>query len=122
VADVPPSHRATLKTVVEAPAMSRRAFSAQVRRELELNELPLQVLAALAFYGPLGGAELAARLALSRGSVSSLIADLTARGLIVTASDAGDRRRRIAHLTPAGQKVVERFLDLAGKALTKGST
>lgn len=122
MADVPPSHRATLKNLVAAPAMSRRAFSAQVRRELELNELPLQVLAALALYGPLGGAELATRLALSRGSVSSLIADLTARGLIVTASDAGDRRRRIAHLTPAGQKVVERFLDLAGKALTKGST
>jgi DNA-binding MarR family transcriptional regulator len=117
VPSVPPPHEATLRTVVEAPAASRRAFSTEVRREFALNELPLQVLSALALYGPLGGTEIATRLALSRGSVSSLLADLAARGLVTTVADARDRRRRTAQLTPAGQGVVADFIERAARAL-----
>lgn len=88
-----------------------------MRRQLELTELSLQVLAALALYGPLGGAELATRLALSRGSVSSLLTELDARNLVRITPDSRDRRRRTAHLTATGQQLVAEFVELAERAL-----
>lgn len=57
--------------------------------------------------GGLSQRELALRLSLSAAHVSGLVEQLGARGLIVGARAANDRRRQIWQLTPAGRDAVQ---------------
>lgn len=66
---------------------------------------PLGVARVLQQVTPEGAdvAEIRARLDLDSGLMSRILRGLEAEGLITTATDAADRRRRIARLTPTGQ-------------------
>lgn len=60
--------------------------------------------------GGLSQRELALRLSLSTAHVSGLVEQLGARGLIVGARAANDRRRQIWQLTPAGRDAVQNVI------------
>lgn len=55
------------------------------------------------------------RLALDSGLTSRFLRSLEREGLIATATDPADRRRRVAHLTPAGEAEVTAY-DAIGHA------
>src|SRR3954447_8580003 len=60
------------------------------------------ILARLKFEGPLALGALAARLAVDRTTLSREIGPLVAAGLVESAADAGDRRRRLLALSDEG--------------------
>jgi len=58
--------------------------------------------------GPLGAAELATRLGITRSSVTALVDRLERAGLVERRADPGDRRRLRITLTDAGGEAVRR--------------
>jgi DNA-binding MarR family transcriptional regulator len=60
------------------------------------------ILARLRFEGPLALGTLAARLSMDRTTLSREIGPLVAAGLVDSAPDAGDRRRRLLALSDEG--------------------
>lgn len=107
-----------LRAIVDAPATTRRVYSHEAKGDLDLSELPLQVLAALVLEGPLGVAALAERLALSKGSVSSTLKRLRDAGLAVEVAPRDmDRRRKLVNVSEQGRAVVERLAVAAEEAL-----
>lgn len=68
----------------------------------------LSTLLLLDSHGPLGVTEVAARLRLSHPLLIKLTANLEAQGLIRTAKDPSDGRRRLVGLTDLGRAQAER--------------
>lgn len=94
------------------PIARLRRFNRAVTREvgaLDTSFLgrgrPLGAARVLQLVTPTGTdvADIRARLALDSGLTSRLLRGLEAEGLVATAADATDRRRRIVCLTPKGQ-------------------
>jgi MarR family 2-MHQ and catechol resistance regulon transcriptional repressor len=54
--------------------------------------------------------ELSERLLVSRANITGLVDCLEVRGLVNRLADHTDRRVRLAHLTPAGEQLLESFL------------
>jgi MarR family 2-MHQ and catechol resistance regulon transcriptional repressor len=61
------------------------------------------VLEVLLHKGPQSISEIGRRVDLTSGSITTAIDRLEARGLVVRAADASDRRARVVHLTPDGK-------------------
>lgn len=64
------------------------------------------VLEALLHKGPLPVNALGKKVLLTSGSITTAVDRLERRGLVERASDAGDRRARVVHLTAAGRKLI----------------
>ncbi len=64
-------------------------------------------------------ATLAAELGIDRTNVANVLARLAARKLVVRKSDPGDRRVKVAYLTPAGRKIVRSLLANIVRAETR---
>jgi len=73
-----------------------------------LSAASYSILARLDAEGAMALGELAARLALERTTLSRELRPLVDVGLARIAGDPGDRRRRMAELTPAGARAVAR--------------
>ena len=74
--------------------------------EHDLRKQHYGVLASLADLGPASQGPLADRLCLDRSDLVTVLDELEGRGLVVRTADAGDRRRKIVQLTPAGEKLL----------------
>lgn len=64
------------------------------------------VLETLLHKGPMPVNALGSKVLLTSGSITSLVDRLARRGLVERRVDAGDRRTRTVHLTPAGRKLI----------------
>jgi DNA-binding MarR family transcriptional regulator len=74
------------------------------------------LLAALAEFGPASQAELSGRTGIYRSDLVATINELTAQGLVERAPDAGDRRRNVITMTPAGHRHLDRLDTLVAGA------
>jgi len=61
--------------------------------------------------GPLTVSTLAARLDLTRSTVSGVLADLDRAGFVDRCADTADRRRTIVQITPCKSALIEEWLD-----------
>jgi MarR family 2-MHQ and catechol resistance regulon transcriptional repressor len=74
--------------------------------ELKMCQSDFGVLEALFHKGPLAIKDLAAKVLLTSGSMTTAIDRLEARGLVQRDSDKQDRRSRIVRLTESGQETI----------------
>jgi DNA-binding MarR family transcriptional regulator len=70
-----------------------------------LTVAQFNVLNLLHFYEPMPQGDLAAALVVGKATVSSVLAGLVRRRLIIQAFDERDRRARVLRLSPAGAKL-----------------
>jgi DNA-binding MarR family transcriptional regulator len=98
--------RSLMRLVVTLP----RTMSDDLERSSGLNGTEYHVLVHLseAPHQQLRMSDLAERTALSAGRITHVIADLTARGLVVKEQDPDDRRSNLAALTSDGLATLER--------------
>jgi DNA-binding MarR family transcriptional regulator len=85
-------------------AFKRRTQEATA--EGDLTSPQLTALSRLDRLGPLTTAELARREQITPQAMGATIASLEQRGLVIRRPDAGDGRRSILSLTPAGQAAI----------------
>ena len=69
------------------------------------------ILEILLHKGALPVNTLASRIGLTSGSGTTAVDRLEKRGLVERRADAGDRRARIVHLTPAGRSLIARAFE-----------
>lgn len=72
-----------------------------------VNGRELAVLLLLDGHGPESQQQAAARLGVDRTSMVGLLDGLEGKGLVARRPDAGDRRRNVVELTPAGAEALE---------------
>jgi len=96
----------------------RRALGVQMQRFSSvfgpLNIRPVQyTILGLIYHNPeIRQAALGKALHIERANIVTLLAELEERGLVTRHTAAGDRRSRVVHLTPAGEKLTRRLLHL----------
>jgi DNA-binding MarR family transcriptional regulator len=83
----------------------------EASREHKLSAAGRQLLAVLEGAGePLSPTDISERLMVTTASITSLVDTLERRKFVKRAPDPDDRRRVLVSITPAGRKVVDRFL------------
>jgi len=104
------------KARVEAPRLwivltrCHRAISQIAERSIEDAGLCLTdfaALEALLHKGPLTITEIQGKVLLASGSMTAAVDRLEEKGLVRRGPARGDRRAKVLHLTPEGQRVVE---------------
>ena len=83
-----------------------RRHAEQHIRGLGIGLSDFFVLEVLLHKGPTPVNEIGRRVRLTSGSITSAVDRLEAKGLVERRLDPADRRTRIVHLTPAGQKLI----------------
>jgi DNA-binding MarR family transcriptional regulator len=100
--------RARLKGLIDPPAQTRRIYQRKGFDDLEPNVLQVLIAAELEPGSIVG--DLAARLALAQGTVSTALALLQQRGLLRATPDVDDARRQRQEVSTAGRALVDRFV------------
>lgn len=85
-------------------ALAAAAGEEAARHGLSIAEL--EVLDVLRRKGPLSVGQVRRRVRVSSGGATYLVSRLEARGLVERRDVPGDRRARVAALTPAGEEVI----------------
>ncbi|HEV7709477.1 MAG TPA: MarR family transcriptional regulator [Asanoa sp.] len=67
------------------------------------------ILAALAEFGPASQITIGQRCLIDRSDMAEMVTELVDQGLVVRATDPGDRRRNVISLTTAGRRRFERL-------------
>jgi DNA-binding MarR family transcriptional regulator len=109
-----------VRSVTDPIEQVEREVTVLIRRTLEavwasgygdapVDRYTYPVLSLLDGHGPLGLAELAHRLGLTKPTTSRHVARLAAAGLVATRADLRDVRALLVVLTPAGDGVVARL-------------
>jgi DNA-binding MarR family transcriptional regulator len=88
-------------------AMQRHTTIFTARMIEELTQTQFAALAKLLEAGPCSQNHLGRLIYLDAATIKGVVDRLRARGLVVTANDARDRRRRAVTLTPTGRRVTE---------------
>jgi DNA-binding MarR family transcriptional regulator len=86
---------------------------------VELDRALFPLLVRLGTQGPLGVAELADRAGRDHTTVSRQLAKLESLGLVERPESDADRRRRAAHVTSAGKKIVQAITKARRRVLSK---
>jgi MarR family 2-MHQ and catechol resistance regulon transcriptional repressor len=81
-----------------------------------------RILEILLHKGPLPVNTVGARTGLTSGSATTAIDRLVTRDLVERVDDPADRRARIVHLTPAGEKLIEKVFAKHAKAMEKAAS
>lgn len=119
----------------KSSARTRRALSTftkfmraynSLRQRLEpvladLGVTPTQfgVLEALLHLGPLNQRDLGEKLLTSKGNLSVVIDNLERDGLVERRAPEHDRRERLIHLTPAGERFVREIFPKQAEAIAR---
>jgi MarR family 2-MHQ and catechol resistance regulon transcriptional repressor len=98
--------------------------SLQKRAERSIEEAGMcftdfRILEILLHKGPLAVNTVGARTNLTSGSATTAIDRLETRGLVERVDDPDDRRARIVHLTPSGEKLIEKVFARHAKTMEK---
>ncbi|MGW3361144.1 MarR family winged helix-turn-helix transcriptional regulator [Streptomyces bungoensis] len=117
--------------LTEAVTRLRRALRSSIRTDYPWETLPMaqvELLQVLGEHSPARISDLAARRRLAPSTVSGLIGQMIATGLVARDVDAADRRASVVTLTEAGREKLaawttahERRIDAALAALDDGS-
>ncbi|MDX3758020.1 MULTISPECIES: MarR family winged helix-turn-helix transcriptional regulator [unclassified Streptomyces] len=124
----PPTGEASdARLLTEAVTRLRRALRSSIRTDYPWETLPMaqvELLQVLGEHSPARVSELATRQRLAPSTVSGLIGQMIAAGLVVRAVDPVDRRASVVTLTDAGREQLvawtgahERRMDAALAAL-----
>jgi MarR family transcriptional regulator, 2-MHQ and catechol-resistance regulon repressor len=87
-----------------------RALSAYDRRSVEATGVAypdFAVLECLLHKGPLPVNRIGEIVSLTSGTMTAAVDRLERKALVERRSDAGDRRARVVHLTPAGRRLIQ---------------
>src|SRR5215471_14975081 len=95
-------------------AMQRHTAIFTARMIEELTQTQFAALAKLLEAGPCSQNHLGRLIYLDAATIKGVVDRLRARGLVATAGDANDRRRRAVTLTLAGRRVTEAAIAVAG--------
>jgi DNA-binding MarR family transcriptional regulator len=79
----------------------------------ELTQTQFAALAKLLEAGPCSQNHLGRLIYLDAATIKGVVDRLRARGLVATAGDANDRRRRAVTLTPAGRRITAAAIAVA---------
>jgi DNA-binding MarR family transcriptional regulator len=85
-------------------------------RSLDLAPRHLSLLSYLLFDGPLSISELAQRLEVAPTTVSLLVSDLAAKGVLTRRVDSADQRRRIVAIADRRLPAIEQWLAPGARA------
>ena len=85
-------------------------------QSLELAPRHLSLLSYLLFDGPLTVSELAERLQVAPTTVSLLVSELAAKGVLTRHADDADRRRRIVDIGSGHRAAIEQWLAPGARA------
>lgn len=85
-----------------------RAHAERSIEDLNMCQSDFAALEALLHKGPLTPTELAAKVLLTSGSITTAVDRLEERGLVERQYGGVDRRSRIVRLTPAGSKTIRK--------------
>ena len=96
-------------------AMQRHTTIFTARMIAELTQTQFAALAKLLEAGPCSQNHLGRLSYLDAATIKGVVDRLRARGLVATANDAKDRRRRAVTLTPAGRRVTEAAIAVAAQ-------
>jgi DNA-binding MarR family transcriptional regulator len=96
-------------------AMQRHTTIFTARMIEQLTQTQFAALAKLLEAGPCSQNHLGRLIYLDAATIKGVVDRLRARGLVVTAGDARDRRRRAVALTPAGRRVTEAAIAVAAQ-------
>lgn len=118
------------RLLTEAVTRLRRALRSSIRTDYPWETLPMaqvELLQVLGEHSPSRISDLAARRRLAPSTVSGLIGQMIAAGLVTRDVDAADRRASVVALTDAGREKLaawttahERRMDTALAALDAG--
>lgn len=98
--------------LTEVVTRLRRALRASIRTEIAWEALPMaqvELMQSLADQSPARISTLADRLHLANSTVSGLVGQLIAGGLIERGTDPEDRRAAVVELSPAGRATLQRW-------------
>lgn len=84
-------------------------------RGFDLTDGQFRVLETLLRAGPMSQADLAERISRDNSDVHVIAANLAKRGLAARRAHDTDRRKVSVHLTPAGRKLITKFLPRRAK-------
>lgn len=125
----PPTVTSDARQLTEAVTRLRRALRSSIRTDYPWEALPMaqvELLQVLAEHSPARTGDLAARQRLAPSTVSTLVGQMMAAGLITREVDPSDRRASVVSLTDAGRAELaswtqahERRLDAALGALSE---
>ena len=96
-------------------AMQRHTTIFTGRMVEELTQTQFAALAKLLEAGPCSQNHLGRLIYLDAATIKGVVDRLRARGLVATAGDANDRRRRAVTLTPAGRRITEAAIVVAAQ-------
>src|SRR5580693_7661554 len=96
-------------------AMQRHTAIFTGRMVEELTQTQFAALAKLLEAGPCSQNHLGRLIYLDAATIKGVVDRLRARGLVSTAGDAKDRRRRAVALTPAGRRVTAAAISVAAQ-------
>jgi MarR family transcriptional regulator, lower aerobic nicotinate degradation pathway regulator len=96
-------------------AMQRHTTIFTARMIEELTQTQFAALAKLLEAGPCSQNHLGRLIYLDAATIKGVVDRLRARGLVATAGDANDRRRRAVTLTPVGRRVTEGAITVAAQ-------
>ncbi|MBV8751976.1 MAG: MarR family transcriptional regulator [Hyphomicrobiales bacterium] len=96
-------------------AMQRHTTIFTARMIEELTQTQFAALAKLIEAGPCSQNHLGRLIYLDAATIKGVVDRLRARGLVATAGDANDRRRRAVTLTPAGRRITEAAIAVAAQ-------
>ena len=96
-------------------AMQRHTTIFTARMIEELTQTQFAALAKLLEAGPCSQNHLGRLIYLDAATIKGVVDRLRARGLVATAGDASDRRRRAVTLTPTGRRVTEGAIAVAAQ-------
>src|SRR5215470_20386371 len=96
-------------------AMQRHTTIFTARMIEELTQTQFAALAKLLEAGPCSQNHLGRLIYLDAATIKGVVDRLRARGLVATAGDANDGRRRAVTLTLAGRRVTEAAIAVAGQ-------
>jgi len=96
-------------------AMQRHTAIFTARMIEELTQTQFAALAKLIEAGPCSQNHLGRLIYLDAATIKGVVDRLRARGLVATANDAKDRRRRAVTLTPAGRRITAAAIGVAAQ-------
>jgi MarR family transcriptional regulator, lower aerobic nicotinate degradation pathway regulator len=96
-------------------AMQRHTTIFTARMIEELTQTQFAALAKLREAGPCSQNHLGRLIYLDAATIKGVVDRLRARGLVATAGDANDRRRRAVTLTPTGRRVTAAAIAVAAQ-------
>jgi DNA-binding MarR family transcriptional regulator len=115
-ARVPRRLRALPSRLITMAAASAQRLVGDRLATLDSRKWHYAALAALEEFGPASQSGLSDRTGIYRSDLVATINDLTARGLVVRAPDAADRRRNAITLTEEGRRHLKRLDALIAEA------